>query len=414
MSERIPVVLQDLDRAASVARTLEHADALGALCLDVLGRQAEGRSLYAGAKFIKGRAKEHGVTRGEAETPLGNLLEMLERGPQSNLERALVAALFLRGFGSEVRARPEQRKALCEKLAVHCDWLELHSPYRVLPLVEPMLDPDVADDVLRALGALVLGDDAPGNEAAARARNAGRISVLSQSSSSAARAALERIAAEAQDNWSAALAMLALGKPSVRPPHACEVHGRAGVFPRGPLRSFARWASGYALLSWAFRVVTSAVGYRSEIDLVLRGSAITARQSITLLGRVVRSSEQVHAVAIVRSAGRAARYPSLPLVLGAFCFALGIVLGGLFALDAARVGDSVLWFAAAAFMLTGSGLDLLLEVVLPGSRGRVVLDLDFGPPHGVRLTGVPLAEADHFLNELSQCLVTQGGRRAVA
>jgi hypothetical protein len=133
-----------------------------------------------------------------------------------------------------------------------------------------------------------------------------------------------------------------------------------------------------------------------------------------VLGRVVRSSEQVHAVTIVRSAGRAARYPSLPLVLGAFFFALGIVLGGLFALDAARVGDRVLWFAAAAFVLTGSGLDLLFEVVLPGRRGTVVLDVDFGSPHGVRLTGVPLADADHFLNELSQCLVTQGGRRAVA
>src|SRR5262249_51816941 len=150
---------------------------------------------------------------------------------------------------------------------------------------------------------------------------------LSQSNVPAARAALERVAADAQDAWSSALAMLALGKPSVRPPHACEVRGRAGVFPRGPLRSFVRWASGLALLAWAFSVVTAAVGYRREIELVLRGSAIQARQSTTLLGRVVRSSEQVHAVAGVRSAGRAARYPGLPLVFGAFCFALGIVLG---------------------------------------------------------------------------------------
>ena len=152
------------------------------------------------------------------------------------------------------------------------------------------------------------------------------------------------------------------------------------------------------------RVVLLAFGYHREADVALAGGALRVRSRTSVLGRVARSSEQVHALSSVRSAQRAARYASLPLVLGAGFFALGVLLGGLFAFDAARVGDRALWLAAAAFVLAGSGLDLLLEVIVPGSRGRVVLDLDLGRGQGVRLAGVPIEEADRFLNELANTL----------
>jgi hypothetical protein len=417
MSERVTIALQDLDRAASVARTLKDGDALGALCYDVLGRQAEGRGLFSGSKFVNGRANAHGVNQARADTPLGNLLPLLKRGPESDLERALVAALFMRGFAGAVAARPAERKALCERHAAHCDWLELSSPYRVLPLLDLMLEPDLASDVLRELGQLVLREDDKTVVPAVRARNAGRISALSQSSLPAARAALDQIKNEAQDSWSVVMASVALGRTSTPPARdrSVELRGRPGRFPRGALRSLLRWVSGWALLIWIARVVLLAVGFRREAEVALYGNVLRVRVQTSLLGRLARSSEQVHALSALRSAKRAARYPSLPLVLGAICFALGVLLGGLFAFDAARVGDRALWLGAAAFALGGSALDLLFEVVIPGHRGRVVLDVDMGRGQGVRLAGVTIDEADQFLSELAQTVsIVQGGRRGVA
>jgi hypothetical protein len=287
-----------------------------------------------------------------------------------------------------------------------------------MPLLELMLEPDLASDVLREIGQLVLREDEKTPAPAARARNAGRISALSQSSLPAARAALDAIKTEAQDGFSAVMASAALGRSTSTPPardKSCELRGTLGRFPRGALRSLLRWASGYGLLAWAGRVVLRAVGFRREIELALYGNVLRVRVHTSLLGRLARTSEQVHALSALRSAKRAARYPSLPLVLGAICFALGVLLGGLFAFDAARVGDRALWLGAAAFALGGSALDLLFEVVIPGHRGRVVLDVDMGRGQGVRLGGVSIEDADRFLNELAQTLsIVQGARRGVA
>ena len=87
----------------------------------------------------------------------------------------------------------------------------------------------------------------------------------------------------------------------------------------------------------------------------------------------------------------------------------------MFAFDAARTGDRALWMIAASLWLGGSGLDLVLEALVPGARGRVVLDLDLGRPHRLRVSGVSLEDADRFLQELSRRLSrAEGGRRAVA
>jgi hypothetical protein len=416
VSERSSIAREELDKGASIARTLEHADALGALCYDVVGRQAEGRSLFAGEKFIAGRAELHGVRRQDAQTPVGNLLAALERGPDSGVQFALIAALFVRGFEKAVRGEPAQRKALVAKFAVHCDWLELCSPYRVLPLLSSGLDPELADEVQAELAELVLRDDVETAEPKMRAYNAGRIAALAEAQTLAARAALERIESTGRDVYSSTLAALALGKSmagSAAP--LCRVRGHLRRFPRGLLLTLLRWLSGWALLSWVLRLPLALLGCRREVEAELRGEAIRVRRSTFLLGRQVHSVEQVHPLGGLHSARRAARFPTLHLVLGAFCFALGVLLGGVFAFDASRTGDRALWLIAASLVLLGSGLDLVIEVLLPGGRGRVLLDLDFGRAYRTRLSGVPIEDADHFLGELWRRLSrTQGAARAVA
>jgi hypothetical protein len=422
MAERVVVTRAELEQAASVARSLDRGAALAALCYDVLGRQAEGQSLFTGKKFLSGRAKAVRVTHQDAETPLGNLLAVLERGPQSSLEYALVVALYVRGFEAVTRAQPQQRKALVERFAVHCEFLELSTPYRVLPLCELLLPPELAGEIHAALAALVLRDDQQDATPEERARNAGRIAALGEAQSEAARDALGRIAEGARDPFSRALARCALGEPAPSPSaertlavRKARVRGRLHAPARSGYVTVLGWLSGVTALRWALRLPLAMLGYSCELEAELALDAIRVRRTTQLLGRTLEKAEQVYPLARLRAAQRASRFPTMHFILGAFFFALGVLLGGIFAFDAARTGDRALWLIAFALLMLGSGLDLVLEVLVPGGRGRVLLDLDFGQPHRMRLAGVAIEDADRFLGELWRRFSrAEGQDRAVA
>ena len=83
----------DLDRVIKAVEGAKCRRALGALALDVLSRQAEGRTLFAGEAFVEKRAAAHEVARKEADTAAGNLVGVLERGAKQPLERALGVVL---------------------------------------------------------------------------------------------------------------------------------------------------------------------------------------------------------------------------------------------------------------------------------------------------------------------------------
>jgi hypothetical protein len=193
------------------------------------------------------------------------------------------------------------------------------------------------------------------------------------------------------------------------------LRGRLLPLPSGRFVRLLRWVSGYALLAWGARLLLAGLGFAREIEVELLADAIRTRGSSVVLGRSLRATERLHPLSRLDAASRTARYPSLYFLVGTFCFAAGVLLGGLFAFDAARTGDRQLWMIAAAFVLGGSGLDLVLESLLPGARGRVVLDLDLGSRHRLRVAGVSIEEADRFLHELERRLSRgDGGRRALA
>lgn len=417
MSERVVIAREELERAAAVARTLPHTDVLSALCYDVLRRQAEGKSLFAGKKFVAGRAKAHEVARDTAQTPFGNLLVALERGPESSMQWALLAALFVRGFGEAVQAEPAQHKSLVAKFAEHCDWLELGSPYRVLPLLDALLPKELVAEVYDELAALVLRDELESSEPATRARNAGRIAALIEAGSPHARTALEHIDSNVRDPFNRALSAFGLGKSSAADsaPPLFVVRGHLQRPLRGPVWSLLSWLSGWALATWALRLLFLAVGYSSEVEAELRGAAVRVRRTTFLLGRTMQRAELVYPLQRLCAAQRSARFPTLHFVLGAFFLALGVVLGGVFAFDAARTSDRTLWLIAAALVLLGSGLHLVLEVLIPGGRSRVTLELDFGRPHRICIGGVAIEEADRLLQQLWRRLSrTEGAERALA
>lgn len=427
-AERAAVFGDELERAASALGSLPAVDRLAALGFDVLSRQAEGKSLYAGKKFAAGRAQAHGVKRNEADTPLGNVVAIVERGADGATQQALLAALFVRGFGDAVQKKPEERAALLSRFVEHCEWLELHAGQRVWPLLPPLLPQALVDEVHTALGTAALalevgagaapalrgGASGARNSAAgpsldprSRARSAGRIALLSEANSDAARAALRRIASEHGDDFVRGLAALALGgarESSPAPIAGCSVRGLSGARRRSAPLALLAWVSGVALAQWLGQALAFAIGYRREVELSLRGDALRVRTRTQLLRRTIADEERVHPIEELRTAQRTARYPVLYAAVGTVCFALGVLLGGALGFDALRAGEPALLRWAALWLLVGSALDLALNVLVPASQSKVALDLDLGKGARAFVSAVPLADADRFIEALWQRL----------
>src|SRR5690606_23450248 len=198
---------------------------LAALAYDVLSRQAEGRAEYAGQKLIRGRAEEHGVTHEDAVTGAGNLLAILERGAQSALERALVAAFAVRGLGDALAGDAEKdARDRVFRFVRHADWLEVCTADRVYAFVDALLEPELAAPVWRERAQAMVDEpeSRDGDLPRTRARNAARATALADSGGEAARAALrEVVRSVALDEPTRLLASTLLGdgrdEPAIRP-----------------------------------------------------------------------------------------------------------------------------------------------------------------------------------------------------
>ncbi len=193
------------------------------------------------------------------------------------------------------------------------------------------------------------------------------------------------------------------GSPAAAAGSPAAVSGREGRIARsGPL-ALLRWLSGWALLSWAGRLLFFALGWRREVSVELSDGVLSIRRVTAFRGRVVRESEEKRSLGSVLAASRQARYPTLHLAVGAFSLAVGVLVGGLFAWDALRFGDWTL-LVMSSLVLVGAGLDLLLDILVPGGASRVGLDIRVEGGSGLRLVGVPLPDADRFLKALARDL----------
>lgn len=407
-AEPTPVRRAEVDAAVQAVRDVpvERRRKLAALAYDVLSRQAEGRAEYAGQKLIRGRAEEHGVTHEDAVTGAGNLLAILERGAQSALERALVAAFAVRGLGDALAGDAEKdARDRVFRFVRHADWLEVCTAHRVYAFVDALLEPELAARVWRELAQAMVDEAASrdGDLPRTRARNAARATALADSGSEAARAALrEVVRSVALDEPTRLLASTLLGdgrdEPAIRP----RLSGTMGRAPGRGSIEVLRWLSGWAILAWIARALAFVLGLRRSVEVRLSAGALEVRTKVSLLGRVVRESDETWRLEALEGAGRHVRYPAIHLLVGALALSFGVLFGGLVLFDGARSGELVLLMLASAIVLVGAGLDLALDVLVPGRRGRIAVDLRARSRRPLRLTRVPIDEADAFLRALQK------------
>lgn len=403
--EAVPIRKDDVEAALRAVRGASRRSSLAALAYDMLSRQAEGRAFYAGKKLVQGRAEEHGVSHDDAATESGNLLAILERGPETPLERALVVAFAVAGLGDALSGADE--KAASERVfrfVRHADWLEVCTDYSVRPFIDPLLDEGTAARVHREIAQAIVDDAAgrDGDSPRTRARNAARLSALASSGSDAAREALRSVVrSTALDEPTRLLASTLAGDGAAEQPSvSASVAGILGRSPRsGPLEVL-RWISGAAIVLWALRALSFVLGARSSAEVRLGKAGLEVRTRLSLLGRTVRERDETWTLDALEGAGRQVRYPAVHLLVGAVALSIGVLLGGLVLFDGARSGELVLLSLAALLVLVGAGLDLALDVLVPARKGTVVVDLVARSRRPLRLTRVPLEEADAFLRAL--------------
>ena len=390
----------DLRRAVDAVRSAPNASLLAAFASDVLFRQAEGKLLFAGREFVEGRAKEHGVVREGADTPLGNLMTIVERGPESTRERTLLAAFAVTGFEKSLGTLPSEqggdRTEALKRFIRHADWLESNTPFVVYPLAEALLPPPLVRELYSLLGKLVAADT--GFTSADRARQAGRLSALAAVRDPSGSEALAFVADGGTDPVVRSFARSLMGR-SVTEATSARLTGHVGRPVRSGWSRVWRWCTGFALLEWAARFSWFVMRGRSDVDVALVEGGFTVKRRHLLLGRVLRESQETYTTATLVGAGREVRVPGAPLLVGALSLSIGFLVGGVFLFDGLRSGDSRLLAVGAAFLALGAGLDFVVDTWLPARKGAVTVHLHF-PKRSVHVTGVAIGDADRFLTSL--------------
>ncbi len=402
MKKQRPISSEDVGRAVSEVKGHPESSSLGLLAHDVLSRQAEGRTLFAGKEFVSQRVVAHSVERDLADTAFGNLVTILERGPVDNLECALVAAFAVGGFAHAVASlSAPEREASVERFVAHADWLDMCSPYRLYGFVHVLLDEQVQEAICQAICRAILAAEADGlaSDPQERARTAVRLTALVEASTPAASQALQTLADKAGDPHTRAVVQTAV-EQTARPPEL-RVIGRIGRVPSSSFSAVLRWVSGWALLSWVGRVLARSLDMRREAELELHDGALRVRRRTQLLGRMTSETEERNRLDLLQGAERSVRYPALHLLVGMVSLSVGILFGGIFLFDALVTGDRIL-LVVGLVVLAGAGLDLVLDTLRPGWSRRVALQIQTRGSRKLRIVDVPLHEADRFLDELSR------------
>ncbi|MEM9189067.1 MAG: hypothetical protein AAGF12_07815 [Myxococcota bacterium] len=387
----------EIEETAGIVQTHPAVTKLSRLAFDILSRQGESQAVVVGKPYVERRAEEHGLGPEEAKTDGGDVLDILERGPESDRERAVVSALAVAGFGTAVAATPENELETVRRFVRHADWHELSSPYALYAFVDTVLDRDLAAKVWREVGTTSLADQADEVKKDSAARQAMRVSVLRASTAASARETIAHLQSESGDPT------VALLLPADLDGQGAVVAGRVSSVRSLRLEVF-RWVTGWAILSWLGRLLGTLLGVRHLGELRVVRGGVHYRHHWAFLGRTVRTREETFTTAALSTIGRRARYPFVHTLVGLLCLSAGVLLGGFLVFDGVRSGETFILMAGAVVMLLGGGLDFALEILLPARRETVGIDLAVLPKRQVRLDRVEAPVAEQFLQQLRKRL----------
>jgi hypothetical protein len=377
-------------RAYESLRSLPRAEDIGKATLAAIDGLLGGLSFEETSRRALVRAEDAGLAPADANTPLGNAIEMLRRKPEIAGERSLARAMAAHALGG----RPWSGADGGARAATEWLWLATHTPFNALGLVDHVFDPAHAAELWTAIAERVRAADASagGGEAPSEALVAA--AALLASPSEAAGDLVRRLTDDVREPTVAFVLATAAST-------AVTAEGEIVPRPRGTMATVLLGLSGLAVVMHSLRLLGRWVlGYRTPAEIVVRSDSVQVRSRTELLGRTLREQEVTLRRGDILRATREVRYPSLALYAGLSALGVGSFFGVVTLVDGVRVGSPSLVVIGAGVVAAGLLLDFLLSCVLPTRAGRCRVVLVPRRGGAIAVGRLEISAADALLTRL--------------
>jgi hypothetical protein len=395
--ERCSHMPADRDALAAL-KTNEAAAAIAQLASRVLLAAAEARSWTSGRARAGTAAADAGVQGDKVETPFGDALAVLDRGPEDGAERALARALAAVGMREAASdARP------VDQLAGDVLWLAVHTPFDATELLDAALPEDAAAGIWTELGEIIRKVEGGTTATLGRAEALVAAAALAGSASASARRVRTRLGDAGGATGDAVLSRLLLPPPGSDASGGAErFSGEVVAAPRSAMVTVLLAFTGILFLGWVLRLVGRlALAYRRPAEVTVEDASIRIRARTLMLGRVLGEREIVIARGGLVRATREVRYPRLAFYAGLLALAVGSYVGVAALVDGTRAASPSLLLAGLVIVAVGIALDVLFSSIGPGVTRtcRVAFVPRSGAP--VCVGGVAFDRADAALAHLA-------------
>lgn len=339
-----------------------HVEALAELVRSVAfdaaaARRSDFASRFHTAPPASGATVE--VTEEQANTPLGNVRAVLERGIENPDEQNLLGALLALGVA---RALPENVDSL-QAMASNLVWLAAHTPCSALEFLDDALA-DRAGNLWEAIAriARVPGLSSPdfGHTEALVAAAA-----LCRSESEVAHRARLHLAQNTSDP---VLRAILSGGPSTS-----ELSGELQNPPLGPVATAFLALTLLLFIGRALALIARfALAYRRPATLRVSPQGVEVSHRIELMGRVLRDRATLVPISNLARVTREVRFARVGLYAGLCALVIGTYFGVGLIVDGVRVpgGSPPLLGMAVTCIIVGLGLDFLLSTAADSVRGK--------------------------------------------
>ncbi|MBN1607994.1 MAG: hypothetical protein JW940_15270 [Polyangiaceae bacterium] len=299
------------------------------------------------------------LSRELAETPFGNVSDMLDRGVQDPDGRAIISAWLALGIAHCPQDLEDAQTLTVAQLV----WLTTHTSCNPFGALDNLIDERRATDLYRAVAEIAVGSLRPSSFGRPEALTAAML--LAHSDTEAAARAAESAAYAAADP----LIRLALEH---RAQHSEGLHGELTSAPRGIAITLLLAVTLLLLVVHVGRLVARfALGYKRPARVLLTPEGLSISWRTELLGRSLRERSTLLPTAALARITREVRYARAGLYVGLGALVLGTFVGVSLLVDGLRVpgGSGPLLVLAALCLLAGIGLDFVLSSFSDAVRG---------------------------------------------
>jgi hypothetical protein len=370
---------------------------LGAITRSLMTTAAQVRRVESRPQHVAKLAEEMRLPHEEAATPFGNALDVLQRGPEDDAERALACALAAHVVALYPPKDGDEERRLANDLL----WLAAHTHFDATTLIDRALG-DAAAGLWNAIADRVRSIDRGPVAALGKGEALVGSVALGSSHAQAATKQAAALALEARDRK--LVRVLGLREPTGEPMDP--IVGEMVPAPRGPVATALLGVSGILLALHLGRLLARvALAYRKPARITLLDGGeggVRVNWRVELLKRTLQDRDVVIPRAALLRATREVRYPKLALYAGLLSLAAGSYIGVSAFVDGVRVASPSLIVSGIVIIALGLALDFALSSLAPAARGRC--RLLFVPRDGGRLCvgGVDVRRADALLTRLAR------------